>query len=389
MSIPHYPCAVEASRNLRLARKPLIIGDAEQPKRVLDCSFEASKQGIRQEMTIRKALWLCPDALVIPPDPVLYRNSWQSILDSFEDITPEIEDEDVGRAYLNVSGLQLHYPSEEALGQSVVEAVRDTSGLWASVGLAEGKFPALAAAGSVAPGQVCTIATGTEARFLDPLPAELLPVEADVIFRLRLLGLEAIGDIAALSSPELQSQFGFLGNRLWQLANGIDDEPLRPRRPAETLWERFSFETPVGGIEVMIAVARQLLSRLHLRLSGRAARELMLQAELVSGRGWERSIVLREAISETERLDFVLRTALQNAPPPNAVRDLGLRLSGLTGETGKQLGLGDSRRRQVQLEESIRQLKARYGYSPIYRCLDVESWSVIPEERQILVELDA
>jgi DNA polymerase-4/protein ImuB len=113
-----------------------------------------------------------------------------------------------------------------------------------------------------------------------------------------------------------------------------------------------------------------------------------LQAELISGRGWERRIVLREAVSENQRLDFVLRASLQNAPPPNAVRNISLRLAGLTGESGKQLSLGERGRLQRQLEECIRQLKARYGYSPVFRCVDVEPWSVVPEERQILVESD-
>jgi DNA polymerase-4/protein ImuB len=114
-----------------------------------------------------------------------------------------------------------------------------------------------------------------------------------------------------------------------------------------------------------------------------------LQGELVSGRGWERRLVFREAVSEDDRLVFLLRSALMNFPPPNAVRSLALRVGGLAGETGKQLTLGERGRLQRQLEETIRQLKARYGYSPIYRCMDVESWSVIPEERQILVESDA
>ena len=36
------------------------------------------------------------------------------------------------------------------------------------------------------------------------------------------MGLTTIGDLAALSLPELQSQFGFEGRRIWELANGID-----------------------------------------------------------------------------------------------------------------------------------------------------------------------
>jgi DNA polymerase-4/protein ImuB len=126
-----------------------------------------------------------------------------------------------------------------------------------------------------------------------------------------------------------------------------------------------------------------------LSLAGRAARELTLQAELESGRTWQHRLVFREPVSEDERLTFLLRTALINFPPPQAIRSLSLRLSSLTAESGKQLSLGQKQRQQRQIEEAIRQLKTRYGYSPVYRCVDVEPWSVIPEDRQILVESDA
>jgi nucleotidyltransferase/DNA polymerase involved in DNA repair len=375
-------------------------------------------------MTVRQALGVCPEATIVAPDNVLYQREWESVLDALDRVSPEVEDAGLGGAFVNVRGLDAHYRDDGALASRIIDLVRSASGLEAAVGLAEGKFPAFAAAtcaaqrlttpdirayehtgkntmpacppasmpvGGVGRGEErsLVVPVGGEGGFLAPLPIDLLPVDSDTVFRLRLFGFESIGEVAALSLPELQSQFGTLGPRLWRLANGVDEEPLRPRPPVEKVEAGVAFEAPVAGIEVMVAAAKQLLSRLRPSLRGRAARELVLQAELISQRGWERRIVLREAVSENERLDFVLRASLQNAPPPNAVRSISLRLSGLTGETGKQLSLGERGRLQRQLEECIRQLKARYGYSPVFRCVDVEPWSVIPEERQILVESDA
>jgi nucleotidyltransferase/DNA polymerase involved in DNA repair len=381
--VSHFPCAVEVQRQSELARRPLIVGDAEQPKRVFDRSASAGAEGVRRGMTIRQALSVCPDAVLVPPDLVLYRGKWELILDALNDISPEVEDEEWGRAYVNVSGLESHYRGDAALSEHVIEAVRHASGLDASVGIANGKFTAFAAAT-----ENMVVPAGGEGAFLAPLRVELLPVERDVLSRLRLFGLETIGEVAALTLPELQSQFGFEGRRLWQLANGIDADPLRPRLLDEKVEASLSFESPVAGIDVMVAAAKQLLSRLLPSLRGRAARQITLQAELTTGRGWERQVVLREAVSESNRLGFVLRSSLQNAPPPNAVRSILLRLSGLTGEVGKQLFLDRRKGLQRQIEEAIRQLKARYGYSPVYRCVDVEPWSVIPEQRQILVESD-
>ncbi len=388
VSIPRFPSAVSVLHQPELARRPLIVGDAEQPKRVLDCSSSASAEGVRQGMTIRQALGNCPAAVIVPPDPVLYRREWESIIDALNGISPEVEDDDLGRAYVNVGGLDSHYRDDEALTEHFVQTVRLTSGLEARIGVANGKFSAFAAATRVLPNQHAVVPAGGEGAYLLPLSVGLLPVEAEVVSRLRLFGLDTIGEVAALSLPELQSQFGFEGRRIWQLANGIDESPLLPRLPSEKVEASLSFEAPVAGIDVMVAAAKQLLSRLLPSLRGRAAREVTLQAELATGRGWERRVILREAVSESDRLAFVLRSSLQNAPPPNAVRGISLRLGGLTGETGKQLSLARRGRLQRQIEEAIRQLKARYGYSPVYRCVDVEPWSVIPEQRQILVESD-
>jgi nucleotidyltransferase/DNA polymerase involved in DNA repair len=386
--VPRYPCAVEITRQPRLAQGPLIVGDSEKPKRVLDCCAEAQRWGVLRGMTIRKALAACSQAVLIPPDPVLYGGLWESTIASFFEVSPEVEDEGWGRAYVNVAGLQSHYRSEEDLGRSIAEAVRTVSGLDASVGFASGKLIALAAADSAPAGGVCIVPANSEAAFLADADVALLPVDPEIVFRLQLLGLYTLGDVARLTVPELQSQFGLAGKRVWELANGIDVTPLVPMPRMETLAAGFTFESPVAGIDVMLAVAKQLLSRLQPSLRGRAVRELILQAELSTERGWERRMVLREAVSEEPRLLFVLRSLLNNFPPPQAISSLTLRLEGLTGESGKQLSLGDHSRLQRQLEETIEQLKARYGYSPVYRCVDVEPWSVIPEERQILVESD-
>lgn len=389
VSIPHFACAVEVARNPRLIGRPLIVGDAEQPKLVLDCSLEARLLGVRHGMPIRRALGLCPEAAVLPPDAVLYRNVWDTALDAFDRVTPEVEDDDVGRAFLNVAGLQGIYRDDAELAGRVIDVTYGASGLLPSVGIATGKLPALAAATTVPPGELRVVPAGQERDFLAPLSIALLPFDDDVIERLHMLGLEQMEDIARLTLPELQSQFGFQGRRLWELANGIDTERLVPRPHTEALCSTFTFEAPVAGIDVMLAVARQLFGRLRPSLAGRAARRLVLQGDLESGTGWEHQLVMRAAISEERRLISILRYTLENYPPPRALLSLSLKLDGLTGEKGQQLSLDQTTRLRNQLEEATQQLKQRYGHSPVYRCVEIEPWSAIPEDRWILVESDA
>jgi DNA polymerase-4/protein ImuB len=68
---------------------------------------------------------------------------------------------------------------------------------------------------------------------------------------------------------------------------------------------------------------------------------------------------------------------------------LELELTGLVTAQGRQLALAVGRRRlREQLEDALRQLKARYGYCPVGRVVEVEPWSRIPEQRLALIDYD-
>jgi DNA polymerase-4/protein ImuB len=389
VSIPRYFWASEVRRNPVLRGRPVIVGDADPPKHVLDCSPEAERHGITRGASVRQAISRCPGGLVLAPDFPYYSDLWNEALDTLETISPEVEDGRPGLAYLNVTGLLPHYAGDEViLSAAISDSLRRTTGLTPAVGIATNKAVALVAASSSTDKEPVIVGPGMEAGFLASRSLSALPLTFALLERLHLLGLERIGQVAALPRPRLGEQFGPEGDWLWVLANGIDSEPLRPRQPAVILEESIRFEGAVAGVEVLVAAARQLVGRLVSRLEGRAGRELCLRAELNLGRGWERRIVLREAVSEQERLLFIVKTALRERPPQAAVVSLSVSLKGLSGETGRQLAIGEKRWTDA-LAESIQQIKARDGHSHLFHCVEVEPWSVIPERRFLLVEYDA
>jgi DNA polymerase IV len=385
--LSHFASAVEARRRLELRSLPVVIADGDPPRRVGECSPQAIHLGVFSGMAWRQAQSRCPSGVFLLPDSPYYDEQWQRSLVALTTIGPEVENALPGQAFLNVNGLAPLYGSEQALSTAVIEAVDQTIGLRPSVGIAEGKFTAYAAAAQGDPGACMVVGRHSEAAFLSPINVSLLPLGASMSERLHLLGLHHVGDVADLPLRALVEQFGLTGKRLWQLANGIDEERLVPWSPATVLEDWLSFDAAVVSVEVLVLGVCQLLSRLSLSLGSRGCRELEIRAELANGRGWQRRIVLREAVSEQERLQFVLRTALREAPPAAPVQRLGLRITGLTGESGRQLGLGD-KRESANLTEALRQLKARYGHSPIYHCVEVEPWSQVPEDRYLLVESD-
>jgi DNA polymerase-4/protein ImuB len=259
------------------------------------------------------------------------------------------------------------------------------------VGIGEGKFVAWAAAVTSAPGEVCVVPPGRDAAFLSPLDVSLLPCSPDTLRRLELFGLRTIGDLAALPLGALQAQFGPEGRRLWELAHGLDREPLRPRRHEESASERLTFSEPTVSTEALLVGGRQLLGRLFRRpaLHRRAVRQMRLRAALGDGRSWERTVTFREATADRDQMLYVLRCTLEAALPSRPVEEMEVTLFGLTGQTGKQASFfAEKRRGRAQLEEALRQLKARFGQSPVYHVVEVEPWSRIPERQHALIDYD-
>jgi DNA polymerase-4/protein ImuB len=278
-----------------------------------------------------------------------------------------------------------------ALGDGLAQAVRHASGLTPSVGLAEGKFTARVAATVSAPGEVCLVPEGQERRFLAPIDVSLLPCSRDTLRHLELFGLRTMGDLASLPLGAAQAQFGSEGRRIWELAQGIDREPLHPLKREESIREHLAFYAPLISREALVAAGRQLLTRLlgQPAIRGRVVRCMTLRALLSDGRCWERAIVFREATADREQMLCVLKSAIEAAPLAAPIEELAIELSGFAGETGKQQRFfwGNGRQRR-QVAESIRQLKARYGRSAVLQVVEVEPWSRIPERRHALIDYD-
>jgi len=378
--IPHFPAAVERWRDPALRGRPLVIGETpDQRKAVLDCSPEAEAQGVRAGMPLRQALAVCREAVFLPPHPSRYSDVFDSVLVVLEDFSPEVEQTSLGRAYLNAGGLARHYEGELDLGERIIRSLQEATGLVAGVGVAEGKFVAWAAAVTSEPGQVCTVPAGKESEFLRPLDVSLLPASPDTLRRLDLYGLRSMGDLASLSPGPLQAQFGGEGMRLWELARGIDSEPLRPRRHEEVMSETLRFPTVAVSVEALVVACRRLLVRLHWRL----------RAALWGGRSWEKTLTFHEAVTDWERMLFIAKSVLANAALPAPVEELTIELSGITEERGRQSTLfAEKAGLRRQLGETVRQLRARWGRPLVSRVVEVEPWSRLPERRHALIDYE-
>jgi DNA polymerase-4/protein ImuB len=394
--VPHFALRVALLERPELDGAPLVLGPPAGGRSVVqDATPEAVVRGIRPGLSLREATALCPAAVVLAPNPVREADVAARLLERLERLSPSVEADATvaGCWYVDLAGLERHLgPAETAAARLLTAA---PAILRPRVGVAPGKFAARLAAGQAPPGGTRTVAPEAVRSFLAELPVTWLPLPPETIQRLEAMGLRTLGALAALPGAKVAARFGPEGRRAWELAGGQDDEPVRPLPRAPTVSERLELPAPATSRETLLLALDRLVRRAFARpvLRGRAVRQAKLRLRLEGGRSWEKVFTLHAPSGEA-RLAAALRFRLAALELPGPVEALGLHLSGLTAEGGRQENFATLRPGRPglfgldELTEAARHLKQRYGVSPLYRIVAVEPWSRLPERRHALLNFD-
>ncbi|MGH9004721.1 MAG: DNA polymerase Y family protein, partial [Acidimicrobiia bacterium] len=392
--VPRFPLACELADRPELWGRPVAVAHPDAPA-VWSASPAAVAEGVMEGQRLSEAMGRCPPLVVLDARPARYEARDAAILDALERVVPGVEPAGLGAAYVDLAGLVRCYRSPAALHAALLGCA--PSELRPRLGVGPTKFvaglAALQAAVQGQPRNVMVVDEAGVAAFVTPVPVTALPVEAEMIRRLRLVGITTVGQLAALPRHALLAQFGGQGKRLVALLDGAA-EPVRPRPREERVRERLAFPEPLTSREAVLAAAAQALRRVlrHPRHQGRVARQLVVRAETEQGKRWESRVTLRHARCDHDGLWVTLAPALERASLPGPVSELSIELRGLRPSRGWQGELlpprSVSAERRERIEEGMRQLQARYGRSLVGRLVPVEPWSRIPERRWALVELE-
>ena len=400
--VPRFPLACELVDRPELWGRPVVAAHPDAPV-VWSASPAASAEGVEEGQRLSEAMGRCSSLVVLDARLARYEARDAAILDALEAMVPGVEPAGLGMAYVDLAGLVRCYRSPNALHAALLGcAPRE---LRPRLGVGPTKFVARLAALRAprdvgAPGDVRVDVRVVDevdvTAFVAPVPVTALPVDAEVIRRLRLVGIATVGELAALPRHALVAQFGAEGTRLAALLDGAA-EPVRPRPREERLGERLAFPEPLTSREALLAAAAQVLRRVlrHPRRRGRVARQLVVRAETEQGKRWESTVTLRHARDDREGVWLALAPTLERAALPGPVSELSVELRGLRASRGwqgellpKESAQGASAERRERIEEGLRQVRARYGRSLVGRMVPIEPWSRIPERRWALVELE-
>lgn len=364
-------CAVEELRQPDLAGKAFAVGGKPDERGVVSsCSYAARRFGVHSAMPMSQALRLCPGLLVIPGDHQAYERASEQVMALLRDLTPLVEQVSIDEAFLDVSDLP--EPGMVIASQLQERVYRETR-LPCSLGVATNKLVAKIATdvgkdehkSNEAPRAIKVVPAGTEAVFMQNLPARMLwGVGKKTELRLQGMGVQTIGDLACMTPAALSAVFGKNGLELSQHAKGIDTRPVVIEHETKSISQEVTFDRDIADAARLHEVIRQLCVQVAFRLrqSNLCANTLRLKLRWSDFSTITRQISLTQPVDQDGIIIAALRDLFDAAwVPGRKVRLVGVGAAGLV-EPPQQLSLFDTPSdKERRLLEAVDELRNKFG----------------------------
>lgn len=337
--------SVEQRDRPELRGRPVAVAWRGARSVVCAASYEARAFGVRSAMPALRAEKLCPDLVFVPPDFPRYKSVSRQVRAIMQRHTELIEPLSLDEAYLDVTHNKRGMSTASAVAQAIRADIADELALTASAGVAPNKFLAKIASDWRKPNGQFVVKPHQVEAFLTPLPVGKIPGVGKVTEqRMQSLNITTVGDLRAVPLASLLRTFGSHGQRLHELARGIDERPVTPHRQAKSVSTEDTFATdlPLNALDDKI---RQLAEKTWAaaQKTSRTGRTVVLKLKTAEFRLLTRSLTPAKPPDSAETLAaiaFTLRDRV-DLPPTTRYRLAGVGLHNFSS--------GDTQPRQADM----------------------------------------
>ena len=337
--------SVEMRDDPSLRGKPLIIGSLPSERGVVaTCSYEARKFGVHSGMNIKDAYRLCPQGIYRHPDFDKYRTVSQQLREIWHSYAADLETIALDEAYLDLSERAGDWEGAREIARTIKRRTREELHLTCSVGLAYSKTAAKTASEEKKPDGYFEILTAQDfvALILERDVQVLYTVGEKTAQKLHAAGIRTVRDVRERQEDVIRL-LGKQGQWITQIAFGVDDRKVTPYRPeeAKSIGRELTFQEDVNDF----AFLREVLFLLALSVEYRARRVGLYGKGVTLKLTYAnmKSITRSRIVPDCDDAVTIYREAarLLDQVEEKPVRLIGVSLTNLAGEEGRQLSLDD------------------------------------------------
>lgn len=268
--------AVEMRDDPSLTHIPIAVGGQAHQRGVIATSnYVARRYGVRSAMPTAHALRLCPQLKVIKPDFPRYRAVSQQIQSVFQELTDVIEPLSLDEAYLDVSHIEHFKGSGTWMAHWLKQTIKARTGITVSVGVAPNRFLAKIASDWQKPDGLFVLPPEACEAFVAELDVRYLPgVGPTTRSRLNDIGITTCLQLRDIALPTLIERFGRFGQRLYELARGIDERQVESKHIRKSISIETTYPQDIVGQEACWQALHALIARLQERVESHGSPRL-------------------------------------------------------------------------------------------------------------------
>lgn len=353
--------SVEIRNNPSLKGKPVLVGGYERGV-VAACSYEARKFGIHSAMPMKKAMQLCPQAIVTNASRGDYSKYSRWVTEIIASKVPLFEKASIDEFYIDLTGMEKFFGVSQ-YAKDLRSLITSETGLPISCGLASARFIAKMATNEAKPNGFLEIPHGKEKEFLWPLGIEKINgVGKQTEQHLKSYGIYTIEDIAKTPIEHLERIAGKWGEALWHKAQGIGSTEITTDWEQKSMSHENTFDTDYTDVE--------FLHKELVRLTEKTAYSLREDEKLtgcvtVKIRYSDFETTSRQETVDYTALDDVLIAKVKDLfnksyQKKRPVRLLGVRFSQFIPMT-MQMSLFENNVEKLNLYKAVDDIKDRFG----------------------------
>ncbi len=369
----------EMTRNPSLVGIPAAV--AGDPKRrtgiILAANYEARSFGVKTAMVLHEALKLCPELKLVPPDHHFYGEKSEEVMNLLSNYTPALEQNSIDEAWLDMTGCEGLFGKPLDAAKRMMNEIKDSLGLWCSIGIAENKFLAKMAAEMMKPLGITELWENDIPIKLWPLPVkEMYGVGGKTAEKIYSMGIKTIGNLAKSDVNTIIKALGKVGHEIYQHANGIDNSTVlaHAEDDVKSIGREKTLPEDITDIEKAKIVLMELADDIGMtaRKQGKEGRTVHITMKYSDFRSVTRQKTIPETSVTKEIYQAGCKLLEQNWNKLHPVRLIGVSLSGFHEEfSSDQLSLFDSMQDNVQtnknkqIDEAMDKIRNKHGSEKI------------------------
>ena len=336
--------SVEQILNPALKHKPILVGGRPESRGVVaTASYEARAFGIRSAMPMRRAVQLCPHAIIVPPNFAQYKAFSARVMAILKEYSEVLENVSLDEAYIDISN-NVKIPSDALnIGLEIKNQVKLETGLIISIGISSNKTTSKIASDLNKPDGLVFIPLGQELKLTSHLNVNKIPgIGPKSTQKLNQLGINTIGQLCAQPTDFFTRIFGSQGNKIQWKSSGNYKERLQTVRNPKAISTETTFREDIIDKSSITEELHQLTSKLASNAIDKSIKGKTIRIK-VRFEDFTTHTSQTTLVSPTNELEILREASLylldRILVQPRPIRLLGISLSNFDNEPSIQLAL--------------------------------------------------